>query len=295
MTRRSGFTLVELLVVIAIIGILVALLLPAVQAAREAARRTHCLNNLKQLSLAAHNHHDTYDFLPSGGLGWWYHATFVGSSPATAAKSQGMGWGYQILPWLEQRALWEGETGASITPLDISIKAIQTPVPAFFCPSRRQPETLPATADWYTVPNSGQTYPHAPTDYAASCGTNLGAIIHGGSPPIGFAAISDGTSNVLMLGEKRMDVSYLGQYQSDDNEGYTSGWDHDTVRWTDRAPRPDHRLRTGWGEQRFGSSHPGGFHVALVDGSVRFLSYTIDPNLFYRLGQRNDGLPADLP
>lgn len=297
MKRRSGFTLVELLVVIAIIGILVALLLPAVQAARESARRTQCLNNLKQLGLASQNHHDVYQILPSGGSGWWHHATFTGSSPEIAPR-QGMGWGYQILPWLEQRSLWEGPGG--LTPMQISILAIQTPVPAFFCPSRRPPIALPNNPDWYTTPaNSGQTYKHAPTDYAASNLDNNGAIIQSGpgastNVTTSFASITDGTSNVLLLGEKRLNVIGINSYQGDDNEGYTSGWDHDTVRYTSRAPRPDFR-GSGDGNQRFGASHPGGFLIALVDGSTRFLAYTVDLTTFHRLGQRGDGASIDLP
>jgi prepilin-type N-terminal cleavage/methylation domain-containing protein len=104
LTRRA-FTLVELLVVIAIIGVLVALLLPAVQAARESARRTQCVNHLKQLALAAQNHADTYRILPSaGGPGWDYHMSYINGVPQIAPQQHG-GWGFQILPFIEQQQL----------------------------------------------------------------------------------------------------------------------------------------------------------------------------------------------
>src|SRR5436309_888009 len=112
-SRRTAFTLVELLVVIAIIGILIALLLPAVQAAREAGRRMQCKNNLRQLALACHNHHDTYQFLPSGGRGWWYHVQYKDGAPLVAPK-QNVGWGFQILPFLEGRSLYNSGEGTDL-------------------------------------------------------------------------------------------------------------------------------------------------------------------------------------
>ena len=115
-------------------------------------------------------------------------------------------------------------------------------------------------------------------------------VSYNGGQPLGLAGIVDGTANTVAVGEKRMNRRFLGAYQSDDNEGYTSGWDHDVIRWTDRDPRPDWLdPSNAWGEQRFGSSHPGGFYMGFCDGSVRFLAYTIDPVTFNYLGDRRDG------
>ncbi len=285
--RRNAFTLVELLVVIAIIGILIALLLPAVQAAREAGRRTQCQNNLKQLALACQTHSGTYGFLPSGGRGWNYHATYVNGGPAVA-PDQNMGWGYQILPFMEQEQLHNPASGSVMQK---SILAIKTTLSAHICPTRRPVAPLPPHSDWYSNPsNSGQTYPHAPTDYASSNNANNGAIGH--ITPVPFGQITDGLTNTFLIGEKRLNIKQIGNYQSDDNEGYTAGWDHDTVRDTRRLPLPD--CFSGIGNQLFGSSHPAGFNMAMVDGSVHFIKYTIPLLTFQRLGQRNDGVPASL-
>src|SRR5688500_14868950 len=110
--RRYGFTLVELLVVIAIIGVLVALLLPAVQASREAARRTQCKNNLKQIGLAFHQHHDVHQFFPTGGWDWATPPTYVNGTPAIGREQQA-GWGFQILPYVEQTVVWNGGGGVT--------------------------------------------------------------------------------------------------------------------------------------------------------------------------------------
>jgi hypothetical protein len=129
---------------------------------------------------------------------------------------------------------------------------------------------------------------------------NDGVVVQTGSNqnwtnqgPITTADIRDGTSYTMCVGEKRLNAASIGSFQGDDNEGYTSGWDHDTIRWTDREPRPD--PLSGFGDYRFGSSHPGGFQAVLADASVRIIPWTIDTVVFRRLGCRRDGEPITLP
>lgn len=108
--------------------------------------------------------------------------------------------------------------------------------------------------------------------------------------PIYLSQVTDGASNTLMVGGKRLDLAFLGQPQADDNEGYSVGWNADTMRNTDRPPAPDfydNELENG--DDHFGSSHPGGVNIVLADGSVRFISYGIDRYVFEHLGNRSDG------
>ena len=135
MQRRTGFTLVELLVVIAIIAMLVTLLLPAVQAAREAARRTQCVNNLKQLSLAWLNHESAHGHLPSGGWGW----TWVGEPELGFGPEQPGGWVYNVLPFLEESPIRDLAKGLEGQPRrDALTQTIQTVFPMLHCPSKRE-------------------------------------------------------------------------------------------------------------------------------------------------------------
>ena len=344
--KRLGFTLVELLVVIAIIGVLVALLLPAVQFARESARRMSCSNNLKQLAIGFHTHHDALRSLPHAGLDNWNNTPrFINGAGATGEK-QWAGWGYQVLPYIEQQQVFDGNGTTPIgnpptqpgTDDYRRLVAISTAIPAMYCPTRRRAMPNNQYNAGYPINvNQGKlgapgVYVHGQTDYAsaytdsAGAGRNVsagslwivvgnvdrsGAIVRlgrvngttGESEPdparnnlntIGLEGLNDGTANVILLGEKRLNTAFIGQNQSDDNEGYTCSWDHDTNRNASRTPLPDYK-GSGDGNARFGSSHPNGFQVVFADGAVKFIGFSVDELLFHRLGGRNDNYSASAP
>ena len=306
--RERGFTLVELLVVITIIGILIALLLPAVQAAREAARRMQCSNHLKQIGLACLNHEQAYGILPDGGEQYWLSRTKIGGRPATAGE-QNWGWLYQILPYLEQENVWSLATDADV---------FGTRIATYFCPSRRAPEALSNNPLFGASAGS-----RAQNDYAGNGGTDptgsMGwAILGNGkdgtivrrpngstqrSGSVPMARIYDGTSNTLLAAEKAFNQGRRGEWQPDDDGGYTEGWDFDTIRWGYFPPLPDWNDAsnlTRYGNNgpfvalhgSFGSAHSGAFISVFVDGSVRPIGYSITLDVFKRLSSRNDGQPV---
>jgi prepilin-type N-terminal cleavage/methylation domain-containing protein/prepilin-type processing-associated H-X9-DG protein len=285
--RRGGFTLIELLVVIAIIAVLIGLLLPAVQKTRESAANIQCKNNLKQIGLAFQTHHDALLYFPTGGWDWSTPPTYVNGVPAVGAAQQA-GWGFQILPYLEQTNVWNG--GGAGTDMDRALVAMATPVKTFFCPVRRQPQTVSYSYPGYL---GGITATHALCDYAASNLDNTGVVRQ--YQPTRMATIKDGTSNTCEVGDKRLNLTNLGQPQADDNEGYTCGWNEDTVRLTSQPPQPDFLGDPSlYGGKLFGSSHPSRFNMVFADGSVHSISYSVNPATFKALGDVADGQVINL-
>lgn len=278
---RRGLTLIELLVVLAIVTVLIGILIPAVQKAREAANNLACKANLKQIATAFHTHHDSLGYFPSGGWEWWTPPNYDAKGAPAVGAQQHAGWGFQILPYLEADNVWR----------DAAVAAIGAPNPVFVCPTRRRPQTI-TYPDEYTPSLTGGDLTHALGDYAASNWEGTGVVRQ--YFPNKIASIQDGLSNTLLVGEKRLNLTDLGQNQPDDNEGYTCGWDEDTIRKTNEAPAPDF-YGSGSGGKLFGSSHPGHFNVCFADGSVRSLTYRIDVTILSYLGNKDDGrvIPQD--
>lgn len=298
--RRGGraFTLVELLVVIAIIGTLVGLTLGAVQSVRESARAVTCQNHLRQMGLAIESHVSSRQGYPSGGNEWWMPPNFVGGSPASGLK-QDAGWGFQILPMMEQSNVWNPPGADIVAKQKTAVGAV---IETYFCPSRRAPTALTYVSHSYDPGGGlcGVPVSHGLTDYAGANLEGNGVFVRAGSDRYSNlrrpADLVDGTSKTFAVAEKRLNRAHLGEWQEDDNEGYTAAWDEDTMRRCDLPPAPDY-VGSEDGEERFGASHPQKFFTLFADGSVRSIGYDVDPAVFKSLGEIADGgvLPAEVP
>lgn len=362
-----GFTLVELLVVIAIIGVLVALLLPAVQAAREAARRTQCINQMRQMSVAMQNHESARKIFPSGGIDPWPRIEdySAGGRPFAAPK-QGLSWAFQILPYLEQNAVHNITTAQDLAA---------TPVAMYFCPSRRpptasdiggqqrwlmdyaaitaapsfgqneplgwvDPRNIPGTMQAYAEKirlGNQEGYCNAKTFWGGSGTGHIsgsdpptfdpslrsplvfptqGVIVRSsyyvvdgtgasGTPevydlglpkPTGFRQISDGASNTMVICEKRIPAGRIDYQGTDDDAGWSDGWDFDTLRLAACPPTPDSAETPNIGtgvNMLAGSSHPGVFICGFADASMHPISFDIDLVTFNLMANKSDGEALD--
>jgi len=325
-TQRNAFTLVELLVVIAVIGVLVALLLPAVQMAREAARRMSCSNNLKQLALGVHLYQDKFGVMPPHNLG-------------SGVNRNAWGWAPRIFPDIEQAALQEQiflkqlemEEATSIPAV---ITAMQTNIDSFRCPSDVGPP-LNALRDrypWAAGANQGAT---ATSNYIGCRGVmdwlnqrrqEDGCFEYG--MVLGFKDIRDGLSNTFLLGERAYEI------QTDQGVIYTSGagliYGNRRLLPSSNAATPrndaygctrarlnlDRHGNRAWSRRGFSSFHPSGAMFAFADNSVRFVAETIDfdggqdqviaynsaterdivlDSVYEKLAGRRDGQPVEQP
>ncbi|MDO4628956.1 MAG: DUF1559 domain-containing protein [Planctomycetia bacterium] len=326
MKRSCGFTLVELLVVIAIIGMLVGLLLPAVQQAREAARNMQCSNNCKQFGIAAQNHLSTVRSFPSGG--WQYRWT--GVADQGLGMTQPGGWLYSCLPFIEQNALFQLGAGDSDDSNAVKTR-ITTPLSIMNCPSRRTSKTYPHTSGSspYTKSGGSVTVDNCvKSDYAACTGTinpngaggNNDYGGHGGSianikladiekknadasqsltgiiyaySKTSDGEVRDGFSNTYLIGEKYMNASnYETGNDGADNETAYAGHGNDTCRGAFDGASNNLVYQDRAGYQRhlaFGSTHAGAFNMAFADASVQKISYSISFEVHYCLANRSDG------
>jgi prepilin-type N-terminal cleavage/methylation domain-containing protein/prepilin-type processing-associated H-X9-DG protein len=308
---RAGFTLIELLVVIAIIGILMALLLPAIQKVREAANRMLCANNLKQLGIAMHNHHNDFNRFPSGGWGWFW----VGITGRGTGKEQPGGWIYSTLAYIEQDALFNlGHGGAVDAVRRANAERIQQPNKLLNCPSRRPSIQYPNFYSYAYREIIPSVVPRlARTDYGANCGSQNANEINEGPASlvqadtgafnwgnlasltgvifrrseIRIPDVQRGTSNTYLIGEKYLNPNnYTTGQDGGDNETMYTGYNNDVNRCSWNAPLQD---RAGLGNTlRFGSAHPGGVNMLYCDGRVEVVAYGVEELVHRVAGSRRD-------
>ncbi|MEZ6129635.1 MAG: DUF1559 domain-containing protein [Planctomycetaceae bacterium] len=306
--KNTGFTLIELLVVIAIIAILIALLLPAVQQAREAARRTQCKNNMKQIGLAMHNYHDVYNVFPPGYITKTPCNTTAQWSACNIGELGLYSWGAFILPYIDQAPLFNLLNVGNVT-LDQNLanattrQALQQPMPAFQCPSDPGPglsdfasasdrydfhvtdgttEYSIARSNYVMVANAWDST--TPPVYAVQYG-----VAHGvgyANSRIGFRDVTDGTSNTLLVGERAYiykssnkvgGANVIGFSASNNVQDASYGRKGNglaaiglTYNGINAVVGGEHDVRG------FSSNHVGGCHFVLCDGSVHFVSENID-------------------
>ncbi|MBI1248508.1 DUF1559 domain-containing protein [bacterium] len=331
--RRHGFTLVELLVVIAIIGVLIALLLPAVQQAREAARRSQCINNLKQMGLSAQNFHDTFLKFPAA-----LYNTTNGYAPNMDLNDVGPNWAVKLLPFFEQNALYEVfnvNENASTTATKWNMNATlangqlarSQQMEAMICPSDAASGGLynctasssigngwgrgnyAANGGWGTWWSTGQT--GTPNGYSKSIGRDGVFTVNKGK---NMSAVTDGTSNTSLFDEVRQ-----GEVNSDQRGVWALGVAGSSIVcnfstgdcWgpNDRNSNSDDvydckDMNNGSGGCWEGcpstqavsrSLHPGIVNVVFVDGSVHSIAETIDQPTWAMMHAVNDGIPFTLP
>ena len=289
---RRGFTLIELLVVIAIIAVLVALLLPAVQNAREAARRTQCKSNLKQFGIALNSYHESYNVFPSGWV-----AVDSTTRMMSVAGGSGAGWGLMLLPYMDQAPLAEKFNPNLDLHDPVNQPVIAQVVSTYVCPTDPHPLTwvindentgsplaTVATANYVAAFGTVEIHDceNAPgTAPVAANGQCLSDGLFYHNSRVSMRDIIDGSSNTVMVGERRTDVS----------QGWYSTWSGSVPEGEESFARIlgvfDHTPNHGTHMEDFSSMHTGGVHFLLGDGQVRFVTENIDQGVYHSLGTIN--------
>lgn len=291
--RTRGFTLIELLVVIAIIAILIALLLPAVQQAREAARRTQCKNNMKQLGLALHNYHDVYKTFPPG-----YIAEQRTANTGTFTRDFSYwGWSAFILPYIDQAPLFDGLNVGNVllddiatTPDPVRLVLLKTPMPAFRCPSDVGPNLNVGRTLTFSGNNSTEA-----TSTSNYVGNNRSRGISRNDQKVRGGVfwqnsrckirdITDGTTNTIMVGERRwktIDINGVTRLARAGNvfgiPAANYGNRGRSAVLGDGGPKINYNFNNNARTRRaYSSLHTGGAQFLLCDGSVRFVSENVD-------------------
>jgi prepilin-type N-terminal cleavage/methylation domain-containing protein len=318
---RRGMTVVELLVTISIIGMLMALLFPAVHAARETARKSTCQNHLRQLGGAMMAHETNFGRLPSGGWG----GAWLPDPRRGSGDRQPGGWAHALLPFLERGDLYALGRSESTARNRAEVAMLSAmPLTVFNCPSRRDavpyPITLPIALQPY---GSDPVQMAARSDYAANAGDQPRCEIagymgpptleEGDDPEFEWPDVADHTGVIYLRSQTQpghlrdgRSHTYLVGEKYVSPEGYYSGTDHGDD-WSMYAGYQDDICRTAWfapmldgaaerwmpAECRFGSPHPAGWNAMFCDGSVRMLSFAIDLDVHARLANRRDGEAID--
>jgi len=324
--RRSAFTLIELLVVMAIIATLIGLLLPAVQKVREAASRTECKNNLKNIALAAANHEANLKILPTGGC--WTNdlnnPTYANANPGArrlgttgqplSGKNQGWSWAYQLLPFLEQDNLFNLNTATSDTEI------AGTPFKIYACPSRRAAAAkgtsgfmidYAANGSFFVPSHSNNANDQQPINQ--SHGMFVPAKLTGANPvnftptTVSLGRIRNGTSNTVLIAEKSVSFAAAAGDTTEDGDNLAGyyGYGNHSVRYsgipsgnpnnpvTPLLPRADPRDPVVSNNVYFGSAHTSSMNVAFADGHVGQVTYSVDGNVWLKVSDRSNTLPVD--
>ncbi len=281
-----GFTLIELLVVVAIIAILISLLLPAVQQAREAARRLHCKNNLKQIGLALHSYHETNNVFPPGWI-----AVDEQQRPSALEGTSGVGWAVHVLPFLEQSAVYERFHADRALTDTANADLLKSQVTAYKCASDPQPDYFAIRSE-----TSGVVLAQLPVANYIGCfgpenlddcelspgnlpvmtdGTCRGSGFFGHNSSIRIAEVTDGMSNTLMVGERktRPDLDWYSSWP-----GMIAAGEEAVQRVCGAADHVPNDPHTHFDD--FSSHHVGGAQFCLGDGSVRFVSENMDSGVY---------------